>query len=240
MGTREGSIIDGFNLIAPAYDTTADVLTLGFHRLWRNHFCKIFLEKTPKNSKVLDVATGTGEILFRSLLKRPDLDAYGLDLSEGMLKAAKEKQEKRSFLYKKKIRFEMGNALALPYKNEFFDCVTIAWSIRSLRPIQGVLRETLRVLKPGGSLFILEHGLPEIKIIRSFLNKYTASIPVLGEKITNSKALHPLYTTSVDGFSSGQNFAADLFDAGFTKVTYKTFSGGMIYIYEAQKTKYLK
>ncbi len=237
MGTRQGNIIDGFNLMAPAYDTTADILTLGFHRIWRNYFCNVFLKKTPQNGRLLDVATGTGEILFRSLLKRSDIHAYGVDLSEGMLRIATQKLQKKSLLYKNKIEFKTGNALHLPYVNGFFDTITICWSVRSLRPIQAVLREILRVLKPGGCLFILEHGLPELKIVRSFLNKYAATVPLIGTKLTHSKVAHPLYTTSVDEFSSGKNFAAELYDAGFTRVKYETFSGGMIYIYTGQKAR---
>ena len=236
MTTRQGNIIDGFNLVAPAYDITADVMTLGFHRLWRNRFCQFFLKKTPQKAHILDIATGTGEILFRSLTKRPDIYAYGLDLSQGMLKIAKEKSQKKSLNFKNKIEFSLGSALQLPYNNNFFDSITICWSIRSLRPLQGVLREALRVLKPGGYLFILEHGLPEIPLVRGLINRYAGSIPVLGSKLTNSKIVYPLYTTTVEGFCTGKNFVAELFEAGYTKVQYETFSGGMIYIYTAQKS----
>jgi demethylmenaquinone methyltransferase/2-methoxy-6-polyprenyl-1,4-benzoquinol methylase len=235
MGTRQGNIIDGFNLVAPAYDVATDILTLGFHRVWRDYFCKFFLKNTPKNSNILDIATGTGEILFRSVRKRPDLHAYGVDLSQGMLIAANAKLKKRPFYSKNKIDFRLGNALQLPFENNYFEVATICWSIRNLRPIQSVLREALRVLKPGGNLYILEHGLPELKVMRSFFNKYAPVIPVLGEKITHSKPVYPLYTTSADGFASGKHFAAELYEAGFTKVQYETFSGGVIYIYSAKK-----
>ena len=235
MSSRQGHIIDGFNLLAPAYDISADLISFGFHRKWRNQFCQSFLKKTPHHGKVLDVATGTGEILFRSILKRPDIQAHGLDLSEGMLGVAKEKQQKKSLFFKNKINFKLGNALQLPYENNFFDVVTICWSIRSLRPMQGALRECLRVLKPNGYLFILEHGLPELKIVRNFINKYAETLPLLGQKLTHSKMVYPMYTTSVEGFSSGKNFAAELYDAGFAKVDYKSYSGGIIYIYSAQK-----
>ncbi len=236
MVTRPGNLIDGFNLVAPAYDLTTDILTLGFHRVWRNYFCKEFLKNTPQKGSLLDIATGTGDVLFRALLKRPDIKASGIDLSEGMLRIASQKLIKKTLFYKDKIEFKLANALALPYSNDFFDTVTICWSIRSLRPLQSSLREALRVLKPGGYLYILEHGLPELKVVRSFLNKYTNSVPLIGSKISHSKVLHPLYTTSVEEFSSGKNFAAEMFEAGFTKVNYESLSSGMIYIYKAQKT----
>jgi demethylmenaquinone methyltransferase/2-methoxy-6-polyprenyl-1,4-benzoquinol methylase len=236
MNSRQGHIIDGFNLLAPAYDTAADVISLGLHRRWRNLFCQTFLKKMPHNGKLLDVGTGTGENLFRSMIKRPDIKAFGLDLSSGMLKIAKEKSEKQPLFFKDKIEFKLGNAFQLPYEANSFDIVTISWSIRNLNPIQGALREAVRVLKPNGYLYILDHGLPELKKVRKFIHKYASHVPVLGAKVTQSQLIYdPIYTTSVEGFSPGKNFAAELFDAGFTKVQYKTYSGGFIYIYSAQK-----
>lgn len=229
------SIVDGFNIIAPAYDFAHDAITLGLHRIWRKLLCKTAIKFTPKNTKLLDIATGTGEVILDIVSQRPDIQISGIDASEGMLKIAQKKINKKASLFQKNIEIKLGNALSLPYPNDTFQTVTICWGIRSIRPLSAVLREILRVLKPGGRVFILENGRPDFSFIHKIYKEYSKILPIIGKKILQLKYNNFLYTDSNDRFPSGSQFVAELFDSGFINAKFKTLGANMVFLYSAKK-----
>lgn len=235
MDSKNYNIVDGFNTIAPAYDIANDAITLGLHRIWRKLLCRTAIKFTPKNTKLLDIATGTGEVILGIVLQRPDIHVTGIDASEGMLKVAREKIKKKAFLFQENIELKLANALSIPYPDNTFHTVTVSWGMRNIRPHSAALREILRVLKPGGNVVILENGRPDFKRIRKIFNRCTKIIPILGEKLSHFKPTYHFYTASFDSFPSGSQFVAELFDSGFMNAKFKTLGANIVYLYSAQK-----
>ena len=235
MDSKNYNIVDGFNTIAPAYDIANDAFTLGIHRILRKFLCRTAIKVTPKNAKVLDIATGTGEVILGIVAQRPDIHITGLDASEGMLKVAKEKIKKKASLFQENIQLKLANALNIPYPDNSFHTVTVCWGMRPMRPHSAVLREIFGVLKPGGYVVILENGKPDFKFIRKIYNNYTKLIPILGKQLVNLKSTHYFYKTSFDYFPSGSHFVAELFDIGFIKAKFKNLGTNIVFLYSAQK-----
>ena len=235
MDSKNNNIVEGFNTFAPAYDIANDAFTLGIHRILRKFLCRAAIKLTPKNGKILDIATGTGEVVLGIISQRPDIHITGIDASEGMLKVAKDKINKKAFLYQDNIELKLANALNIPYPDNSFQTVTVCWGIRPLRPHSAALREIFRVLRPGGYVIILENGKPDFKFIRKIYNNYSKLIPILGKKLSSLKPTHYFYKTSFDHFPSGSHFVAELFDSGFMKAKFKNLGTNIVFLYSAQK-----
>ncbi|APJ04318.1 ubiquinone/menaquinone biosynthesis methyltransferase [Silvanigrella aquatica] len=235
MDSKNFNIVDGFNTIAPAYDIAHDAVTLGLHRIWRKFLCKAAMKFTPKNTKLLDIATGTGEVILGIVSQRPDIHVTGIDASEGMLKVAQEKIKKKASLFQENIELKLANALNIPFPDNTFHTVTVCWGMRNIRPHSAALREIFRVLKPGGNVIILENGRPDFKLFRKIYNRYAKAVPVLGEKLSLMKPAQLVYSASFDKFPSGSQFVAELFDSGFMNAQFKTLGAQIVFLYSAQK-----
>ncbi|MEY4065791.1 MAG: hypothetical protein RIR26_1999 [Pseudomonadota bacterium] len=231
------NVVAGFNLIAPAYDLANDAMTLGLHRLWRTALCKTAARLVPARGRLLDVATGTGDVILGVLKIRGDIHITGVDPSEGMLQVARDKLQKKASLFASNVDVAQGDARSLPFPDDTFDVVTISWGIRNVQPFQGGLKEILRVLRPGGSIVVLESGKPELKPIGAAYKLYARLLPYIGGKISGFMPAYRYYTETVESFPAGAQFVAELFDAGFVQGQYKTLGGSIVYLYQAQKPK---
>jgi demethylmenaquinone methyltransferase/2-methoxy-6-polyprenyl-1,4-benzoquinol methylase len=234
-GKKNYNIVEGFNLIAPAYDLANDAMTFGLHRSWRRKLCRSAARAAPRGGRVLDLATGTGDVLFELAELRPDLELIGLDPSEGMLREARRKHMHLKRNQLKKLTFEQGDGRQLPYPDNSFDVVTISWGIRNIRPFMDGLKEIRRVLRPGGQLFVLESGQPEWRLVRLFYRYYARVLPYIGERLSRYRPAYQYYTASVDSFPSGSDFVARLHEAQFAQPSYQALVGGIVYLYAAAK-----
>ena len=232
---RKYNIVEGFNIIAPAYDLANDAMTFGLHRLWRRKLITKALHATPQGGSVLDLATGTGDVLLGLVKQRGDINVTGVDPSVGMLDIAKQKLLKHAAVHQSQVTLQVGDGRSLQFPDNTFDTVTISWGIRNIKPFADGLREIHRVLKPGGSIFILESGQPEWKVVSRFYRVYSKLLPYIGSGISGYKPAYQYYTQSVDEFPSGQNFTAELLDRGFLKANYQALIGGIVYLYHAIK-----
>lgn len=231
------NVVAGFNLIAPAYDLANDAMTFGLHRLWRTSLCKAAARLLPPKGSLLDLATGTGDVVLGVLKIRGDVLVTAVDPSEGMLNIAREKISNKAPLYSQNVDIQTGDATNLPFSDSTFDVVTISWGIRNVTPFQDGLREILRVLKPGGSLVILESGRPELKPVGAAYKLYSKLLPYIGGRISGFMPAYRYYTETVESFPAGAQFVAELFDTGFVNATYKTLGASIVYLYSAQKPK---
>ena len=221
------NVVAGFNIIAPAYDLANDAMTFGLHRLWRTSLCKLAAKLLPARGSLLDVATGTGDVILGLLKHRGDCHLVGVDPSEGMLQVARDKFAKKAALHQGSIDIRSGDARNLPFPDNSFDVVTISWGIRNVNPFQDGLREMLRVLKPGGSLLVLESGKPELKPIGAAYKYYSKLLPFIGGRISGFMPAYKYYTETVESFPAGAQFVAELFEVGFIKGQYKTLGGSL-------------
>lgn len=237
MKSKNYNIVAGFNLIAPAYDLANDAMTLGLHRLWRRELVSLADKLTPKKGLILDVATGTGDVVLGILKRRGDVHITAIDPSDGMLKVARKKLETKCPVSTKQVRFEMQDARKLPYASHSFDTVTVCWGVRNIVPFAEGLKEILRVLKPGGSAIILESGTPEFKVVGKFYKMYSRLLPFIGGGISKYKPAYQYYAQSVDEFPCGKTFTAQLLENGFSHAAYRTLGGSIVYLYTGKKSK---
>ncbi len=232
-GPSRSEIWKMFNLISPTYDRANRVMSFGFDQIWRRKVCAFLLPK--KEMRILDCATGTGDQITALLEKRPDIaEVIGIDLAEEMVKIGKEKIAKKP--YANKVAFEVASALAIPYPDHSFDCVTIAFGIRNVTDMMAAFQEFRRVLKPGGRVLILEGTVPRKKWLRGlhlFYLRYV--LPAIGGLISKNLKAYRYLNQTIETFPQGEKFAGRMRAAGFVNVHANTLLGGITTVYQGDK-----
>jgi demethylmenaquinone methyltransferase/2-methoxy-6-polyprenyl-1,4-benzoquinol methylase len=215
-----------FDKIAPKYDIGNTVFSLGIHHLWR----KKTAEKSGimPNSKILDCATGTGDlyISFQSYYKNSKI--IGIDFSKEMLDIASNKLHK----IKMQQSFIQGDIMQLPFNGNFFDAITISFGIRNVDNIVSALKEMARVLKPNGKIIVLEFGQPSNLIIESLYNLYCNCMTPIAKLIFGKRGAYDYLLKSTRAFPCREKFIKLMDETNsFVNCTYKTFSCGISYLY---------
>ena len=218
-----------FKDVSEKYDLMNDIMSLGIHRIWKRDF--INLLNPQKNTKLIDVASGTGDIA-KLFLKQVNYDAtvYCIDENRDMLEINKKKLKN-----KKSVKWFCNNAEELPFKDNEFDYYTISFGIRNIENIDNALKEAFRVLKPGGRLLCLEFSKVENEILNSFYKIYSKTLPFMGKIVTGNSEAYEYLINSIDEFYTQKEFLALLKKKCFTNVTYKNLSGGIAAIHSAWK-----
>jgi len=222
-----------FDNIYAKYDLLNRLLSFGQDIFWRNRICK--LPKKKENQVLLDLATGTGDILFSFLKKRQDIKfAMGLDMSINMLNIAKIKSIKKNF--NKKSSFIRGDANLIPLITEKVDFVTMAFGIRNITEPIIVLKDIKRVLKIGGKAIILEFSLPKSRIMKFFFLFYLRNIvPLVGRIVSGNKYAYRYLNETIEDFPYGKNFCNLMEDAGFSNISATPLTFGIATIYQGEK-----
>ena len=218
-----------FNDISSTYDFLNHFLSLGIDVLWRRKFIKSL--NFSDGDKVLDVATGTGDVAF-AIRRKYNTDIIGLDLSVNMLEIAKKKLKKFKI---DDIDFIEGDAENLPFNDNTFDKIVISYGLRNLGDCQKGIEEFHRVLKPGGKLGILEFLQPQSTIIAKIFKFYFNKIlPRVASLFSNSKAYRYL-PESVENFMSPNELKVLLKEVSFNNISSKNMSFGITTIINANK-----
>lgn len=223
-----------FDLIASRYDRLNRILSLGVDRWWRRYLTKD-LPKQPAELVVLDLATGTGDLAFELGRSSRIKQVQGIDPSSKMLDQALKK--KCSVKEASKFNFTVADGQSLPFEDEGFDLVTIAFGIRNYADFRRGLKEAFRVLKPDGELRILEFGLPANRIFRFFYLLYFRNLlPIVGGWLSGNKQAYLYLNQSVESFPYGQEFIHFLNHVGFRHCQVKALTFGVCYYYRACKS----
>lgn len=213
-----------FGTIAGRYDLLNHLLSGQMDKRWRRLVAKR-LQQTlfPGQMKILDVACGTGDLSLE-LFDTINAQVVGTDFCRPMLDIAAKKVAKSQ----SGIPLIEGDALRLPFLDRSFDGVTIAFGLRNLSDVEGGLTELLRVLKPGGSLAVLEFSKPVIPGF-SFLFKayFTKLLPFVGGLLSGSKSAYQYLPDSVLKFPDQRELAATMLRLGFDRVQYENLTGGI-------------
>ncbi len=222
-----------FDQIAKRYDLVNRLLSLGQDVAWRQEIRKNLPPKA--NFELLDIATGTGDVVLSLVKDNPDIRmAYGVDLSEGMLEIAKIKVKAEGL--HSKIMIQKADAQALPFVEETFDAVTIAFGIRNIPDLRLALLEMYRVLKKDGRVLILEFSLPKNPLIRVghwiYLN---ILVPFVGYIFSGHTSAYRYLAQTIETFPYGERFCKILRQMGFVNIQSKTFMGGTATLYWAKK-----
>ncbi len=233
MPTEQEKICFMFDRIAPTYDSVNRVLSMRQDLRWR----RITAEALPKNKELhlLDVATGTADLLI-DMCERNDkiVEARGVDLAEKMLAIGQTK-----ILHAKskaKIGLAKACATKLPFSDASFDVVSIAFGIRNFTNIDAALKEISRVLKPGGTLLILEFSLPRNFLVRhAYLFYFRYILPMLGGLISREKAAYSYLNRTVENFPYSKAFLNILAKAGFIELAERPLSLGIATLYRGQR-----
>lgn len=231
------SLVDGvFSDVANKYDLMNDVLSFGVHRLWKDEFCRMI---PNLNSKILDVAGGTGDIAFRIKEngKRQNYDPHVTvcDINEDMLKECKDRAINRNIL--KNLDIIVGDAEKLPFPDNSFDYYTIAFGIRNVINIENALSEAYRVLKPTGKFLCLEFSKVQNDLMSKLYDFYSFNImPSIGGCVAQNKDAYKYLAESIALFPSQEDFKTMIQKAGFSDVNYKNLNFGVAAIHYGFKS----
>ena len=218
-----------FSDVFDKYDLMNDLMSLGIHRLWKREF--IIWLNPQKNTKLIDVASGTGDIakLYLEKIKYTG-SVYCIDENKGMLQINKKK-----FNEKTKIKWFCANAEKLPFKSDSFDYYTISFGIRNIENINIALKEAYRVLKPGGRFLCLEFSKIKNKTINKFYKSYSKSIPILGKIIVGKSEPYEYLIDSIEKFHDQKKLVELIEKNKFTNVSYRDLNGGIVAIHSGWK-----
>jgi demethylmenaquinone methyltransferase/2-methoxy-6-polyprenyl-1,4-benzoquinol methylase len=229
---KKGQVSKMFNRIAPYYDLLNRLLSLGIDTVWRKKAIALLKNKNPK--MVLDVATGTADLALETARQLKVDQIIGVDISTQMLAIGREKINKKGLA--RIIQLKEGDSENLPFQNNTFDAITVAFGVRNFEDLERGLMEMQRVLKPGGQLVVLEFSKPRAFPFRQIFNFYFRHIlPFIG-RITSKdpKAYRYLYE-SVQAFPEGERFLSILTKTGFKSNQCIPLTLGVCSIYSAEK-----
>jgi len=218
-----------FQDVSDKYDLMNDIMSLGIHRLWKKSF--IDWLNPQKNTNLIDVASGTGDIARLYLNK---INYKGsvccVDENKKMLELNKKKIRKNA-----NVQWFCNNAEKLPFKNNHFDYYTISFGIRNVNNINNTLREAHRVLKPGGRFLCLEFSKVKNEILNKFYSTYSKSIPQIGKIIVGKSEPYEYLVHSIKKFYSQDEFFEKIKKQNFTNVSFRNLTGGIVAIHSAWK-----
>ena len=220
-----------FDNISGRYDFLNHLLSLGIDIHWRKKAIRELKEIQPK--LILDVATGTGDFAIQALDLQPD-KVIGIDISKGMLEVGRKKMKERQL--DQKIELISGDSENLPFEENKFDAVIVAFGVRNFENLEKGLAEIFRVVKPGGKVVILEFSKPSHFPFKQLYNFYFKFVlPKIGRLISQDQAAYTYLPESVQAFPDGNNFLKILSGIGYKNAACKPLTFGISSLYTGIK-----
>ncbi|MCL6294169.1 bifunctional demethylmenaquinone methyltransferase/2-methoxy-6-polyprenyl-1,4-benzoquinol methylase UbiE [Jejuia spongiicola] len=230
LGKKE-QVTKMFDTISGDYDGLNRVISFGIDIKWRKKVVKLVKEKQPET--ILDIATGTGDLAI-NLAETNATKIIGLDISSGMLDIGKEKIKKKGL--EQKIEMVLGDSENMPFDDNTFDAITVAFGVRNFETLENGLKEILRVLKPSGNFVILETSMPDKTPYKQGYNFYTKNIlPVIGRVFSKDRSAYKYLCESASTFPYGEALNNILRKIGFINVEDFPQTFGVATIYRASK-----
>jgi demethylmenaquinone methyltransferase/2-methoxy-6-polyprenyl-1,4-benzoquinol methylase len=234
-GEKQTLVNDVFHKVAKRYDIMNDVMSAGMHRVWKNAMIASLNPPLRPGFRFLDVAGGTGDIAFR-IVEASDRQATGtvLDINGSMLAVGADRAIKNG--YADNLDFVEANAEELPFEDNSFDAYTIAFGIRNVPDIDRALREAYRVLRRGGRFLCLEFSEVEMPVLDSVYDAWSFNgIPAMGKAIAGDAEPYQYLVESIRKFPRQRDFAAMIERAGFARVGYTNYTGGVAALHSGWK-----
>jgi len=229
--SKKGQVEKMFNNISKEYDLLNRVISFGIDISWRKKIVKILKTKNPTN--ILDIATGTGDLAIE-LTKTNAKKIIGLDISKGMLDVGIKKIKNKKL--EQTIEMVIGDSEDLKYNDNFFDAITVSFGVRNFESLNSGLSEILRVLKPNGTLVVLETSNPTkfpFKQLYKFYSKFI--LPQIGKVFSKDKFAYNYLSESSAEFPFGKKFNNILNKIGFINIVDYPQTFGVATIYVASK-----
>lgn len=222
-----------FDSVANRYDIMNDIMSLGMHRLWKEKMVSSVHFK--KNSKVLDIAGGTGDIAIRIARGEPSAQVTVCDINQNMLDKGRDKAINSNQL---NFNWVCANAESLPFEDSEFDYYTVAFGIRNFSDRKKALSEAYRVLKPNGQFVCLEFAPMHYQneIFTKFYDLYSFKvIPKIGSIVAKDKGSYEYLVKSIREFPTQTNFKMEIVEIGFKNVEFYNMSYGIVALYIGTK-----
>ena len=235
LGEKQGRVDEVFHSVARRYDVMNDLMSAGLHRLWKQALVSMARPPKTRPYRHLDVAGGTGDIAFR-IVEASNNNAHAtvLDINGSMLAVGAERAEKKKL--SDNLTFVEANAEELPFEPASFDAYTIAFGIRNVPHIDKALSEAHRVLKRGGRLLVLEFSEVGMPLLDKVYDAWSFNaIPKFGKAITGDAEPYQYLVESIRKFPNQENFAAMIRGAGFSRVGFTNYTGGIAALHSGWK-----
>lgn len=234
-GDKQSLVNDVFHKVANRYDLMNDLMSAGLHRLWKDAMVTWLNPPKRMGWRVLDVAGGTGDIAFRIVAaSQGNAHATVLDINGSMLAVGRDRAQKKGL--SGNTDFVEANAEELPFADATFDAYTIAFGIRNVPRIDVALSEAFRVLKPGGRFLCLEFSEVEMPLLDTVYEAWSFNaIPKIGKMVTGDGEPYSYLVESIARFPNQQNFATMISRAGFDRVSFRNYSGGIAALHSGWK-----
>lgn len=229
---KTGQVREMFNSIAPAYDVMNRMMTLGIDTIWRRKAVDMVGKYNPR--RVLDVATGTGDLAFLIDKRLRPEQLLGIDLSEGMLAIAREKALQKGVA--DRLSFAVEDCLSLSLPDNSYDAITVAYGVRNFENLKQGFAEMYRVLAPGGVLCVIELSTPEHFPMRQLYKFYTYTIiPLVGRIVSRDKQAYSYLPRSVAAVAQGEEMLEIFRSVGFKNCRLRRLTFGACTIYMGEK-----
>ena len=229
---KAGRVQGVFGSVASKYDVMNDAMSMGIHRIWKDAMMD-WLAPRP-NTRLLDVAGGTGDISFRYLKRAGLAHATVCDLTEPMLVAGRQRAEAAAMA--DSLDWVVGDAMKLPFADNTFDVYTISFGIRNVTRPQEALNEAYRVLRPGGRLMVLEFSQIPNDLMQKVYDLYSFNIiPKMGQVIANDRDSYQYLVESIRKFPDQDTFLNMVKQAGFANAKYRNLTMGIACLHSGWK-----
>ncbi|MCP4040696.1 MAG: bifunctional demethylmenaquinone methyltransferase/2-methoxy-6-polyprenyl-1,4-benzoquinol methylase UbiE [Gammaproteobacteria bacterium] len=227
---RVGQVFDS---VATRYDLMNDLMSLGIHRLWKRY--AVGTSGIRKGDRILDLAGGTGDL---TALMAPEIGTGGevivSDINASMLEVGRQRLTDRGVVGN--VRYAQANAERLPFRDNYFDCVTMAFGLRNVTHKEQALASIFRVLKPGGKLLVLEFSQLKLAPLRPFYDFYSLKVlPVLGRVIAGDNESYRYLAESIRMHPDQETLKEMMGDAGFERCDYFNLSAGIVALHRGWK-----
>lgn len=222
-----------FDSVASRYDLMNDLMSMGVHRLWKRY--AIELAGVRAGQRVLDLAGGTGDLAARfSRLVGKDGEVVVADINEHMLEVGRERLTDKGLVGN--LHYVKANAEVLPFPDDYFDCITIAFGLRNVTHKDTALTAMQRVLKPGGRLLVLEFSKPTLPGLKPLYDLYSFTVlPAVGKLVTKDADSYRYLAESIRMHPDQQTLQTMMEDAGFERCDYHNLSGGIVALHRGFK-----
>lgn len=230
---KEDAVAGVFHSVAAKYDIMNDLMSGGIHRLWKRH--TISQSGVRTGQTVLDIAGGTGDLTMKfSRLVGKDGQVILADINDSMLKVGRDKLANKGVVGN--VRCVQANAEELPFPDNTFDCITIAFGLRNVTNQSKALESMLRVLKPGGRLLVLEFSKPESECLSQAYDQYSFRLlPFMGKLIANDSESYRYLAESIRMHPNQETLKGMMEDVGFERVSYQNMTGGIVALHKGFK-----
>ncbi|ASG64860.1 bifunctional demethylmenaquinone methyltransferase/2-methoxy-6-polyprenyl-1,4-benzoquinol methylase [Idiomarina piscisalsi] len=230
---KKNLVANVFQSVAAKYDVMNDLMSFGIHRLWKRY--TIDCSGVRKGMKILDIAGGTGDLTAQfSRRVGPEGEVVLADINDAMLKVGRDKLRDRGVVGN--VRYVQADAEELPFDDNTFDVITIAFGLRNVTDKDKALRSMLRVLKPGGRLLILEFSKPVSATLNQLYDFYSFNIlPKMGLVVANDADSYQYLAESIRMHPDQNTLKSMMETAGYEKVDYQNMTGGVVALHRGYK-----